>query len=93
MYFAYIICKHTGYTGPFCGVCAENYYYDSFNQVCTICESTGINAFAIVGIVLIALLSMAAFMYFTWNTVIHTEGLKINDTNLVTRPFLEFFTK
>ncbi len=77
MYYAYIICKHIGYTGPFCGVCADNYYYDSFNQVCTICESTGINAFAIVGIVLIALLSMAAFMYFTWNTVIHMLGFKL----------------
>jgi hypothetical protein len=66
-----------GYTGPFCGVCAENYYYDSFTQLCTICEDSGVNPFAIVSIILLSLLAFAVGMYFVWDTVLHMLGFKI----------------
>jgi hypothetical protein len=58
-------------------VCDTGYYYDSFNQLCTICESTGINAFAIVGMVLISLMVIAVAMYFVWDMILLMLGFKI----------------
>jgi hypothetical protein len=71
-----------GYTGPFCGVCDDKYYYDSFNRVCLKCEHTDVNIFGIVTIELMSLIAVAFLVYYTWDTIVYFLGFKIRTGNL-----------
>jgi hypothetical protein len=82
---SFYLCVIIGYTGPFCGICDTGYYYDSFNQVCTICESDGVNVFSIVGLVIISVVAAVAVFYYAWDTLLVMLRFKIGVVNSVGR--------
>jgi len=51
----------TGYEGPMCGVCSDNYFYDGTNEICDSCEGQDMALFVVCVIPMVAILIFIVF--------------------------------